>query len=751
MATLKDVAKKSGVSIATVSYCINHTKSVKPSTRTKIMQAIEELNYIPNTSARNLKKETSKEIGIVLPDIDDLCHSEILKGIISAAESANYLLNIAFSYNTPKLECNIINQFIGKNMAGIILVTCQPQNSEFFQNSLIRNNIPSVFIERFPDNIDANFLAFDNYQSCYYLTKRLIEHGYSNIFLMAGYSKFFSENECIRGFFDAHDDLKQTYSSNQIMETALSKEAAFRHAMLRLIAAPPQAIIVSSESLAKGLMEAFNLCGIRVPDQTCILTLGEECWNETNYLPNLIHTSRTAYTLGQSSIQVLLKNIKAPEFYEKEFMLFKDNILENQLKLPKAPPTLHTRSNSKRVLRIVATSLPTLLSLHAVSAEFEKQKNVKIEVDFLSYNDLFNTILADASGKESKYDIYLYDVSWLTYLASTNVLADITDLLTTNEVFSKNLVHKNLENCCYKGHYYGFPIVGGSHLLFYRQDLFENPALQKQFESQHNLPLRPPKTWTEFNGIAQFFTKEFNPYSPTLYGTSVMGSIHEEITLEILIRLWSFGGGLYDRNGRLCLDTPQNIKGFQSLLTSCRFAESTIFNASIDQSFHAFGTGRTAMLLSFSEYASIINDCIQGDIITKVNYAMIPGQTPVNVGWHFGISKKTGHRDLIAEYFEWICKKQTSYYMTTLNGQSTVNFPYKNHEILKLYPWLEINSKCLEYAHSRIYPHQGQNRCIAPYEVEIALYESFKRMYSHELSVQEALRQCQKDISALVF
>ena len=59
MATLKDVAEKAGVSIATVSNCINNTKTVKPATRAKIMQIIEELNYIPNASAKSLKSEAS--------------------------------------------------------------------------------------------------------------------------------------------------------------------------------------------------------------------------------------------------------------------------------------------------------------------------------------------------------------------------------------------------------------------------------------------------------------------------------------------------------------------------------------------------------------------------------------------------------------------------------------------------------------------------------------------------------------------
>ena len=83
------------------------------------------------------------------------------------------------------------------------------------------------------------------------------------------------------------------------------------------------------------------------------------------------------------------------------------------------------------------------------------------------------------------------------------------------------------------------------------------------------MPLRPPKTWKEFNGIAQFFTKEFNPYSPTLYGTSVIGSVNEEFALELQIRLWSFGGGLYDSAGRLKLDTPQNVKACLLYTSRC--------------------------------------------------------------------------------------------------------------------------------------------------------------------------------------
>ena len=77
MATLKDVAKRAGVSIATVSCCLSGAKNVRVETKLRVMEAIEELGYIPNSAARNLKLRSSKEIGVVLPDINDAFYAEI--------------------------------------------------------------------------------------------------------------------------------------------------------------------------------------------------------------------------------------------------------------------------------------------------------------------------------------------------------------------------------------------------------------------------------------------------------------------------------------------------------------------------------------------------------------------------------------------------------------------------------------------------------------------------------------------------
>ena len=86
---------------------------------------------------------------------------------------------------------------------------------------------------------------------------------------------------------------------------------------------------------------------------------------------------------------------------------------------------------------------------------------------------------------------------------------------------------------------------GGTQLLFYRKDLFENRELQAEYQKRSLISLRAPRTWKEFNDVAAFFTRKENPASPTEYGASFAGAIDEELAPEILIRLWACGGKLW--------------------------------------------------------------------------------------------------------------------------------------------------------------------------------------------------------------
>lgn len=115
---IKDIAEAAGVSPATVSCCLTGTRNVKPETKARIMETIERLRYIPNSSARNLRCNSSSHVGIVLTGMDESFYANVLIGISSALSSSELSLRVAFYIISLETECTIIDDFISQNISG---------------------------------------------------------------------------------------------------------------------------------------------------------------------------------------------------------------------------------------------------------------------------------------------------------------------------------------------------------------------------------------------------------------------------------------------------------------------------------------------------------------------------------------------------------------------------------------------------------------------------------------------------------
>ncbi|MDY3920086.1 MAG: extracellular solute-binding protein [Candidatus Limivivens sp.] len=752
MATLKDVAKDAGVSVATVSCCLSGNKPVKPETRMRIMDSIEKLKYIPNISARNLKSPSTRIIGIVLTDIDNQYHTEIFKGLSSFLQSEGYSVSVAFSGGAPDMECSIIDNFISLNVAGLLIATCQPQNTEFFRSRILNYNIPAVFVERQPQDLFVNFAGFDNYETTRLLTNLLLEKGYQNIALACGPFHFSSERECIDGYRDALLSAKRLLHRELICNCNLSKEDAFRSVLTSISAREIDAIIATSDNIASGAVEALSICGLEIPGNITLVTFSEESWNTRYRLPGVLYTSREAFQLGSAAARLLLENIQAPLLFEPKTVIFHDRLSKEPPEMPpktRLIPKVSRIQPGSRRLKALMVDLATAHSLHLLSDTFTEQTGIQVDMDFLPQSQILERISGTIDSKETVYDIYMYDIPWLSYMVQNSLLADITDYVTGPSFHRSQIFPENLENCLCNDRFYGIPIVGGSQIMFYRKDLFERRDLQKDFKKEYNLSLRPPKTWTEFNGTCRFFTRAYNPKSPTEFGASFAGITEEELAPEILLRIWAYGGALYDSYNRPCLNTTENAKAFESILETLRYTGSDPFQTSINQTVEDFSKGKTAMLITYTEYASQINKAIHNNIIGRVGYEMVPGRRPASVGWNMGLNPGSASADLAFRYFTWLCRHDTSFYMTILDGQSPVIAPYHSQELIKLYPWMAITEKSFNYTQKRVGPHKKNTLIIPQNKIERILCNVLKNVLLDHLSIPEALNQNQKRMQLL--
>jgi multiple sugar transport system substrate-binding protein len=229
MATMKDVALESRTSIATVSNYLSGIKPVSKALSERIQTAVEKLNYTPNLSARNLKSNQYADIGVILPSFNDPYFVQLFKGIEKTIQNSGFFLNLAFSYDIPELERNIIKTFILKKVTGLILITCQPEEWKYFYRHFVSQDKAMVLIDRNIPDLVTNFISFDYFSAIKRIVTEQLKSGKRSIFLFAGPERFYCEKECINGYISAFESMGIPYDPNNIINTSMNKEDSFRY------------------------------------------------------------------------------------------------------------------------------------------------------------------------------------------------------------------------------------------------------------------------------------------------------------------------------------------------------------------------------------------------------------------------------------------------------------------------------------------------------------------------------------------
>lgn len=752
MATIKDVAKMSGVSIATVSNYLNHTKPVSKEVSAKIQKAIDKLQYAQNLNAKNLKTKSNTDIGIILPSLNDSYYVQLFQGIKSFFQNTEYYIDLAFTNNIPEAEQSIVHNFLKKQISGLILVSCQPDNWKFYYDNFTSKNIPLVLVDRNIHSLDANFVSFNNRVLIKNMVDSLLNEGFQDVYLMSGPDKFDCEAACIRGFCDSFKNHNLTPEKRFFLKTDMSKEDAFRKTIHLLKQQIPDVIVTTSESLASGIIEGITILGYTVQDIP-VFTLGEEHWNLHTHSFALSSTVRPAMKLGQTASRLLMEQIASPLTKETEKVIlggcrFNDTegvarIYRNHQRLGNTA----VKPSTQRALRVLLLDTPQVHSLLGLIRNFENRTHIDVDATILPHHYLYETILEKYhDNNEAPYDVFMYDIPWLPSLAAEQILEDITVEMNSLDL---NIF---LPGClkyysCFNRRYYGVPFMYAPQVFYYRKDLFENPTLKSDYERMNNISLRPPVTLKEFNTISEFFTNKTNAIR---YGTSIPTAYSECLTPEIYMRLRSFGGNLFDASGQVCLDSDQALKAYINFIRSIKFAKPDYRTATDISVVQDFLNGETAMLISYPSFLNDVTDLRKNSMIGSIGYHMIPGRTPLLGGWGLGISSHSNNKSAAFEFLKWTCDEQIGNYSTLLGGQSAISSTYTNDELAELYPWLPLYHSIYTSTTPTVPPKLANNRVIPQYEIDEIVCKWIYKLLETDLEIQDAITNTHLELKSLV-
>lgn len=321
--TIKDVANKVGVSVATVSYVLNGKKKISEATKQKIYEAMEELNYVPDINAQGLNSHSSKLIGVVVPQTengDKLMfqngfYSEVLGSIEYYARQKGYHVIISAT-DTNESYLKLAKQ---RNLDGIIVIGMYPDD---FYKELKKTDIPIVLIDSYCNDFYYHSIRIDDAYGSYLATKYLLENGHREIAFFVGQIK---DNgvmkKRLQGYKHALEEFDVKFNEKYVFEGQIEYESGIKLAD-RLVDSkfPVTAIVCAADILAIGVMSELYKLGVKVPDDISIV--GFDDLEISNYLTPPLTTIHQQISLkGKKAVEMLLEHIEKINLPKQEEVL----------------------------------------------------------------------------------------------------------------------------------------------------------------------------------------------------------------------------------------------------------------------------------------------------------------------------------------------------------------------------------------------------------------------------------------------
>ncbi|AMC11054.1 LacI family transcriptional regulator [Lutibacter profundi] len=310
--TLKDIALKLNISVTTVSKALQGRRDVSKSTRQSVVDLAEEMNYVPNSVAVNLRTQQTKTIGVIIPTVVHQFFSKVIDGVIEEAEKQGYLVITLQSNENFEFEKKQLQLLMQKRVDGILISLSNETQHCNHLNEIIKNEIPIVLFDKIYKLANCSKVYIDDQQAAYNAVTSLIKKGYkriahfrgsltpqNSIDRFLGYKRALTDNDIE---FDAslvylcnnNDDFNDGYNNaNKLLIEQNNVDAIF----------------AITDLIAVGILKCFNEKGIKIPKD--IAVFGFSDWFMASVVtPSLSSVKQPSFEMGRKATEILIDEIK---------------------------------------------------------------------------------------------------------------------------------------------------------------------------------------------------------------------------------------------------------------------------------------------------------------------------------------------------------------------------------------------------------------------------------------------------------
>lgn len=319
MATIRDVAREAGVSIATVSRVINNAAhTVNEATRQRVLTAVHELDYRPNAVAQSLSTSKVNTIGVIIPDISNPYYAEIVRGIQDTAEDTGHTVIL---HNTDRSEEQVIRgvNMFRQRMADGVIFGGGVLPTAVVDNAVASNEFRGVAIGR--QAVELPAVRIDNALACADAVRHLAELGHSRIAFLAGPERSNTMQDRFAGFREGMEQNNCPYDEKLVSWGALTLNDGYRRGSDLLCDVPvkPSAVIAGNDQLGIGLIRAAQDRGMSVPQDLAVVGF-DNIPLASFFRPPLTTIDIPRYQMGMTAMRVLHSLMSGREVQETSWL-----------------------------------------------------------------------------------------------------------------------------------------------------------------------------------------------------------------------------------------------------------------------------------------------------------------------------------------------------------------------------------------------------------------------------------------------
>ena len=334
MSGIREVAKRAGVSLGTVSNVLNHPEIVAPETRQRVQQAIDEISFVRNGSARQLRAGTSQHIGLIVLDVANPFFTEVARGAEDLANEAGYIVILCNSDDSIEKESHYLHVLEEQRTQGVLITPVQ--NDASYLQRFRQRGIAVVLLDR-PSRIkDLCSVAVDDVRGGELAATHLIEQGHERIAIVHGPLSIRQCADRKRGMLRAmkiagFDPERSIVDISTAAQSAREGEQVVEQLLSASI--KPTAVFCANDLLALGLMRGLIKRGVSIPHDMAMVGYDDVEFASLLSTP-LTSIRQPKYELGRAAAELLLDEACNPTTHKHKHIVYQPELIVRESSCP---------------------------------------------------------------------------------------------------------------------------------------------------------------------------------------------------------------------------------------------------------------------------------------------------------------------------------------------------------------------------------------------------------------------------------